>query len=145
VGAVVRDSIVMFDSVIRPGAIIDRAILDKEVTVGPGAIVGEGTDLGVVNRLTPGHLNTGITIVGKQAVIPRGVRIGRNVRIDPNVRATDFPSRTVESGATILRHEGRGRSRQGAPADPAKAAGHAAEASAGSGRAPTGRRGSRAD
>jgi glucose-1-phosphate adenylyltransferase len=145
VGAVVRDSIVMFDSVIRPGAIIDRAILDKEVTVGPGAIVGEGSDLGVVNRLTPGHLNTGITIVGKQAVIPRGVRIGRNVRIDPNVRATDFPSRTVESGATILRHEGRGRSRQGAPADPAKAAGHAAEASAGAGRAATGQRGSRAD
>jgi len=144
VGAVVRDSIVMFDSVIRPGAIVDRAILDKEVTVGPGAIVGEGTDRGVPNRLTPSHLNTGITIVGKQAVIPRGVRIGRNVRIDPNVRATDFPSRTVEAGATVLRHEGRGRSRQGAPADPAKAAGHAADAGTGLGRAATGRRGSRA-
>ena len=42
VGAVVRDSIVMFDSVIRSGAVVDRAILDKEVVVGPGAIVGEG-------------------------------------------------------------------------------------------------------
>ena len=102
VGAVVRDSIVMFDSVIRPGAIVDRAILDKEVTVGPGAIVGEGTDLAIPNRLTPSHLNTGITLVGKQAVIPRGVRIGRNVRVDSNVRATDFPGRTVESGATIV-------------------------------------------
>ena len=36
VGAVVRDSIVMFDSVIRAGAVVDRAILDKEVVVGPG-------------------------------------------------------------------------------------------------------------
>jgi glucose-1-phosphate adenylyltransferase len=45
VGAVVRDSIVMFDSVIRPGAVVDRAILDKEVVVGPGAIVGEGNRL----------------------------------------------------------------------------------------------------
>ena len=36
VGAVVRDSIVMFDSVIRSGAVVDRAILDKEVVVGPG-------------------------------------------------------------------------------------------------------------
>ena len=42
VGAVVRDSIVMFDSVIRSGAVVDRAILDKEVVVGQGAIVGEG-------------------------------------------------------------------------------------------------------
>ena len=44
VGAVVRDSIVMFDSVIRTGAVVDRSILDKEVIVGPGAIVGDGTD-----------------------------------------------------------------------------------------------------
>ena len=42
VGAVVRDSIVMFDSVIRSGAVVDRAILDKEVVVGQGAIVGDG-------------------------------------------------------------------------------------------------------
>ena len=42
VGAVVRDSIVMFDSVIRSGAVVDRSILDKEVVVGPGAIVGDG-------------------------------------------------------------------------------------------------------
>ena len=41
-GAVVRDSIVMFDCVIRSGAVIDRAILDKEVVVGQGAIVGDG-------------------------------------------------------------------------------------------------------
>jgi glucose-1-phosphate adenylyltransferase len=145
VGAVVRDSIVMFDSVIRPGAIVDRAILDKEVTVGPGAIVGEGTDLAIPNRLTPSHLNTGITLVGKQAVIPRGVRIGRNVRVDSNVRATDFPGRTVESGATIVRREGRGRSRQGSPVDPERAAGHEPGARSDGSRAATTGRGSRAD
>ena len=68
-GAVVRDSIIMFDSVIRQGAIIDRAILDKEVVVGPGAVVGDGPD-GPPNRLEPGRLNTGITVVGKRAIIP---------------------------------------------------------------------------
>ena len=72
-GAVVRDSIIMFDSVIRPGAIVDRAILDKEVTVGPGAIVGEGTDFSVANRVSPSHLASGITIIGKRAVLPRGI------------------------------------------------------------------------
>jgi acetyltransferase-like isoleucine patch superfamily enzyme len=107
VGAVVRDSIVLFDSVIRPGAVVDRAILDKEVAVGPGAIVGEGTDYDEVNRREPGRLNTGITVVGKRAVIPRGVRLGRNVLIGEGVRATDFPSRVVRSGSTVERPRDR--------------------------------------
>ncbi len=108
VGAVVRDSIILFDSVIRSGAVVDRAILDKEVAVGPGAIVGEGTDHDVANRREPGRLNTGITVVGKQAVIPRGVRIGRNVLIGEGVRAADFLTRVIKSGSTIERPRERG-------------------------------------
>jgi glucose-1-phosphate adenylyltransferase len=111
VGAVVRDSILMFDTVVRPGAVIDRAILDKEVTVGPGAIVGEGADLGVANRLNPSHLTTGITIIGKRAVLPRGVRIGRNVRVDPDVRTSDFTGRAWSRGRRV-RHEVRVRRRK---------------------------------
>jgi glucose-1-phosphate adenylyltransferase len=107
VGAVVRDSIVLFDSVIRPGAVVDRAILDKEVAVGPGAIVGDGTEYDIVNRREPGRLNTGITVVGKRAVIPRGVRIGRNVLIGEGVRAADFVSRVIKSGSTVERPKER--------------------------------------
>jgi glucose-1-phosphate adenylyltransferase len=103
VGAVVRDSIILFDSVVRPGAVVDRAILDKEVAVGPGAIVGEGTDYDVVNRREPGRLNTGITVVGKRAVIPRGERIGRNVLVGEGARAADFVSRVIRSGSTVER------------------------------------------
>jgi glucose-1-phosphate adenylyltransferase len=101
VGAVVRDSIVMFDSIIKAGAIVERAIIDKEVTVGPNAVVGEGGDLATANRDEPGRLNTGITLVGKRAVIPRGVRIGRNVRIAEGTRAADFPRRLVRSGESV--------------------------------------------
>ena len=108
----------LFDSVIRPGAVVDRAILDKEVAVGPGAIVGEGTDYDTPNRREPGRLNTGITVVGKRAVIPRGVRIGRNVLIGESVRATDFVSRVVRSGSTIERP----RERMTRPGARAKAA-----------------------
>jgi glucose-1-phosphate adenylyltransferase len=101
VGAVVRDSIVMFDSVIRSGAVVDRAILDKEVVVGPGAIVGDGPDFDTPNKQEPGRLNTGITVVGKRSIIPRGVRIGRNVKIAGDVKANDFASRMVKSGSSI--------------------------------------------
>lgn len=101
VGAVVRDSIVMFDSIVRTGAIVDRAILDKEVVVGPGAIVGDGPDFDTPNRKEPGRLSGGITVVGKRAIIPRGVRIGRNVKVAAKARAADFPKRTVRSGDSI--------------------------------------------
>jgi glucose-1-phosphate adenylyltransferase len=107
VGAVVRDSIVMFDSVIRSGAVVDRSILDKEVVVGPGAIVGEGTDLSTPNRQEPARLFTGITVVGKRSVIPRNTRIGRNVKIGGDVRSTDFTSRVIKSGSTVDRKEPR--------------------------------------
>jgi glucose-1-phosphate adenylyltransferase len=100
-GAVVRDSIVMFDGVIRSGAVVDRAILDKEVVVGPGAIVGEGPDFDRPNKKEPNRLNTGITVVGKRAVIPRGTRIGRNVKVASDVRSSDFATRVVRSGESI--------------------------------------------
>ena len=101
-GAVVRDSIIMFDTVIRAGAVVDRAIIDKEVSVGPNAVVGMGADYETPNRQEPGRLNTGITVVGKRAVIPAGVRIGRNVKINEEVRPTDFGGRrSIPSGGTV--------------------------------------------
>ena len=107
VGAVVRDSIVMFDCEIRSSAIVDRAILDKEVVVGQGAIVGDGPDLDTPNKNEPGRLNTGITVVGKRAVIPRATRIGRNVKVAGDVRQSDFTTRVVKSGSSVERTASR--------------------------------------
>jgi glucose-1-phosphate adenylyltransferase len=119
VGAVVRDSIVMFDSVIRSGAIVDRSILDKEVIVGQGAHVGEGPDDRTPNRQEPSRLNTGITVVGKQSVIPRGARLGRNVKIGERVRLSAFASRVVPSGGSVEPSPARPRK---APTRPTEAA-----------------------
>jgi glucose-1-phosphate adenylyltransferase len=117
VGAVVRDSIVMFDCVVRSGAVVDRAILDKEVVVGQGAIVGDGPDFDTPNRQEPGRLNTGITVVGKRAIIPRGVRIGRNVKVAGGVRTSDFQTRVIRNGASVEARGERGaRPARGAPA-----------------------------
>ncbi len=101
VGAVVRDSIVMFDSVIRAGAVVDRANLDKEVVVGQSAIVGEGPYDGPPNRQEPNRLNTGITVVGKQSIVPRGARLGRNVKVGGGVKNGDYKSRVVKAGGSV--------------------------------------------
>jgi glucose-1-phosphate adenylyltransferase len=101
VGAVVRDSIVMFDSVIRSGAVVDRAILDKEVVVGSGAIVGSGPYDDRPSKQEPTRLNSGITVVGKRAVVPRGTRIGRNVRVAADVRISDWSKKVIKSGESV--------------------------------------------
>lgn len=108
-GAVVRDSVVMFDCVIRAGAVVDHAILDKEVSVGPNAVIGTGSN-DRPNGLEPERLASGITVIGKRAAIPAGMRIGRNVRIDEGVRAADFGStRSVRTGGTVQRRAQRGQ------------------------------------
>ena len=100
-GAVVRDSIVCHDAVIRSGAVVDRAILDKDVEVGRGATVGAG-DESVVNRERPDIVNCGISIVGKRAVVPGGMSVGRNVIIGPGVEEELAGLTAVESGETVL-------------------------------------------
>ena len=105
-GALVRDSIVLLDSEICPGAVVDTAIIDKFVEVGAGAVVGFGSDLGTPNVDEPEHLHTGITLVGERARIPANVRIGRNCLIEPSVVESDFPGPVVESGASVKRQDG---------------------------------------
>jgi glucose-1-phosphate adenylyltransferase len=114
-GAIVRDSVIMFDAHIRAGAVVDRAILDKEVSVGPNAIVGTGTDFDTPNRMEPTRLNTGITVVGKRAIIPAGARLGRNVRIGEMVRPSDFTSKSVKSGGSVDARRAKGATRRPAP------------------------------
>lgn len=100
-GALVRDSIVCHDAIVRSGAVVDQAILDKDVEVGRGATVGAG-DESVVNRERPDIVNCGISIVGKRAVVPAGMTIGRNVIIGPGVEEELAGMDSVESGETVL-------------------------------------------
>ena len=98
--ALVKHSVIMNDTVIGRDSVIDYSILDKEVVVGDGAHVGFGDDF-QVNRKEPLILNTGITVVGKGAKLPEGVKIGRNCAIFGNVTEDNFPSLEVPSGETI--------------------------------------------
>jgi glucose-1-phosphate adenylyltransferase len=97
-GAVVRHSIIMTDTVIQEGAVVDRCIVDKQVTVGRGAYLGWGRDY-AINTL--GNLTTGITLVGKNALLPPGLRVGRNCVLVSDLDENDFTSETVPSGATV--------------------------------------------
>jgi glucose-1-phosphate adenylyltransferase len=83
-GAVVERSVVMQDCVLGARSEVTSAILDKLAVVGERAIVGRG-DPAVANRQFPTHLDTGITVVGKQATITAGAVVGTNCIVYPGL------------------------------------------------------------
>jgi glucose-1-phosphate adenylyltransferase len=78
-------------------SIVDRAIVDKQVLIAAGSIVGHG-EAGRPNRACPDHLTSGLTLIGKGAQLPEGVRIGRNSRIGAFVTESDFGGNVPEGG-----------------------------------------------
>jgi glucose-1-phosphate adenylyltransferase len=76
-GAEITDSIVLQDVIVGRDAKVDRAILDKHAEVGERATVGWGEAPG-----DPAHAWLGgLTLVGKDACVPAGARVGRGVVI----------------------------------------------------------------
>ena len=100
-GCRVTDSIILHDCVIEEGATVDLAVMDKQVTVGKGAVIGTGDNKNVPNSKYPGHLYTGISLVGKEAEIPPGTTIGRNCIINPWCKQEDFKAHLLRDGDTI--------------------------------------------
>jgi glucose-1-phosphate adenylyltransferase len=102
-GAQVFNSIILHDGEIGAGAMLNRVILDKRVTVGDQArIDGLST---APNRDFPTHLSEGITLVGKKAKIPPGQVIQGNCLLFPNLQPSDYPARVIEAGMTIRTKE----------------------------------------
>ncbi len=99
-GALVKDSIILSDSVIGPCSIVDYSILDKEVVVGAGCHIGCGSNF-QINRREPKVANTGINIIGKRAKVPAGIKVGRNCIIYYGVTEDDFPGPEIQSGETV--------------------------------------------
>jgi glucose-1-phosphate adenylyltransferase len=98
-GARLRDAVVMQDSILDERCRVDYAILDKEVVVGPHAVVGDG-DLDVANRKFPTHLDCGITVLGKQAAVPAGMTIGRNCLVFPGLDLVHHRGKRLGDGET---------------------------------------------
>ncbi|MFH1148673.1 MAG: sugar phosphate nucleotidyltransferase [Pseudomonadota bacterium] len=98
--ALVRDSVIMHECKIMEGSRVERAILDKGVTVEENVTVGCGP-ADVPNRDFPNHLFTGLTLIGKRARVPAGTRIGANTIIYPGCSAKDFPESEIPPGSTI--------------------------------------------
>ena len=96
-GAQVHDSVIMADTRIGRNARVDRAILDKYVDVGAGAHVGHGE----VPRSPHHEWLDGIAVVGKDAILPEGVRVGRSSVIGIGNGPDDFSVEELAAGTLL--------------------------------------------
>jgi glucose-1-phosphate adenylyltransferase len=103
-GAHVMDSVVFHDTVVAQGAVVQRSIIDKECCIGSGCWIGCGEDY-TPNKDEPDNLVSGITVIGKGARLPPGLRVGRNCKIDPGAKESDFSTLSIPSGTSVVARE----------------------------------------
>ncbi len=101
-GAEVIDSVIMQDSCIGAGARLFRVIADKNACFGAGAVVG-GEEADDPNEKYPEHLYSGLTVIGKRAAIPEGIKIAANTIVEPHADASSFASITLGVGSYVKR------------------------------------------
>ncbi len=100
-GAIIKDSILFKDCIVRKGAQVDLVVSDKRVEFGEGSVTGLGENHDIVNRLYPKHLYTGITLVGDKAIIPPGKRIGRNCIIRCQATPEMYQAPILQDGESL--------------------------------------------
>jgi len=101
-GAEVIDSVIMQDSCIGVGTRLFRVIADKNACFGAGAVVG-GEEADDPNEKYPEHLYSGLTVIGKRAAIPEGIKIAANTIVEPHADASSFASITLGVGSYVKR------------------------------------------
>jgi glucose-1-phosphate adenylyltransferase len=92
-GCEVRDSILMFDTIVRAGSRLDGVITDVECTIGERAQVGAPVgEVPAEDRLT---------VLGRNVVVPADYHIGGGCLVYPNKVEVDFPSSGLSNGKVM--------------------------------------------
>ncbi|MGB9720830.1 MAG: glucose-1-phosphate adenylyltransferase family protein [bacterium] len=95
----VIDSIVFHNTIIKEKALLHKVIIDKNVKIGANTIIGSGRSK---SNITLGiNLSTGITVIGKNAIIPDKIVIGKNCIISSNLNLRKTSVTRVNSGSTL--------------------------------------------
>jgi len=102
-GASVSNSVIMHDSHICEGSIVERAVFDKDVFLGRRVTIGRGENL--PNTVFPEYYHSGITVLGKSTRIPDGLNIGKNCLIFDGVTERTFEEQNVVSGTCVYRNK----------------------------------------
>ena len=100
-GSVVRDSIIMNNTVIKEGCELNKAIIAENVRIGSHVRPGVGDE--AENETDPHIYNSGIVTIGEKSVLPDGVTVGKNSCIFGVTTLDDFQDKSLASGKTLIK------------------------------------------
>lgn len=103
-GTVVRDSIIMRESVIGDGAVISKAVIAEDVQIGDGAEIGIGEY--AASKYDPKVYQSELVTIGEHSTIPGNVKIGINTAITGETKSSDYPDGELASGDFIIKAGG---------------------------------------
>ncbi|MDE6419740.1 MAG: glucose-1-phosphate adenylyltransferase [Lachnospiraceae bacterium] len=98
---VVRDSIIMNDTVIGEGCEVNKGIIAENVVVGNRVKLGVGEE--AENDTMPHIYNHGITTIGERSVVPDDVSVGKNTVIAGVTDKEDYPNGVLASGKSLIK------------------------------------------
>lgn len=105
-GSVIRDSIIMKDTVIGENVTIDKGIIAENCKLGNHIVLGTGEE--APNELNESIYSFGLVTIGEDSVIPDGVTIGKNTAISGETTPEDYPDAHLKAGGVIIK-AGEGR------------------------------------
>ena len=100
-GTVVRDSIIMNNTVIGENCELNKAIVAEDVTIGNGVRLGVGEE--AENETDPHIYNHGLVTIGEKSIIPDGVSVGKNSVVFGEMKPEDFEGGCLGSGKTLIK------------------------------------------
>ena len=100
-GAVIRDSIIMRDTVIGDNVTIDKSIIAENCKIGSNVEIGFGDEK--PNVLNENIYGFGLVTIGEDSVIPDGVKIGKNTAISGETYIEDYQDGILPGGEVIIK------------------------------------------
>lgn len=98
---VIRDSIIMNNTVIGDGCEIIKGIVAENVQISNAVKLGVGEE--TPNETDPHIYNQGMVTVGEKSFIPERVSIGKNSVVFGQTTPEDYPGGTLASGRTLIK------------------------------------------
>jgi len=100
-GTVVKDSIIMNQTVVGDGCEFTKAIIAEETKIGNNVKLGVGEE--AENDTAPHIYNHGLVTIGEKSIIPDGVSIGKNSVVFGETTAADYDNGCLASGKTLIK------------------------------------------
>ena len=100
-GTIVRDSIIMNNTVIGADCELNKAIIAENVVIHNGVRLGIGEE--AENQTHPHIYNHGLVCIGEKSVLPEGLTVGKNACIFGETDKDDYENLTLASGKTLIK------------------------------------------